>query len=117
MGPIDKQRKYKPKRYDYTLDILCRNNLYDNIILDSYDLVEKHSRLTNRFLRKKPFQPIHQRKYVVVKGDSETRMKLKRKLKPRYLCTPQDKELKIKLKKTGEKILLKDSPETLLAKH
>ena len=97
--PIEKQKKYKPKRHDYSLEILCKNNLYDNVVFNTREMIEKNFRLTDKVLRSKPFHPIFHRKYSVLMKENELKMILRRKPKSYFSCTADCNELKISLKK------------------
>ena len=97
--PIEKQKKYKPKRHDYSLEILCKNNLYDNVVFNTREMIEKNFRLTDKVLRRKPFHPIFYRKYSVLKKENELKMILRRKPKSYFSCIANCNELKISLKK------------------
>merc|ERR1712200_174 len=96
--PEEKLKKYKPKRYDYTLEILCKNNLYDNILVSVNNLVSRHEKLYQKFLRKRPFFPPNYKKYSLEKGTRETLLKLKRIQKPIFKSS-LDSNLKMRIVK------------------
>ena len=96
--PKEKQKNFKPKRYDYSLEILCKNNLYDNIIYNMNEMMERHIVLTERYMRKKPFDPLVLPRYSIVQKD-ESKLVLTRKTKSHYSCTVDDVDLKLNFKK------------------
>ena len=95
----EKQRTYKPKRYDYSLDILCRNNLYDNLVFNSNQMMETHADLTQRFMRRKPFDPVVGRKYAVSQKSCDLKIVLEKKKRPEFSCLVNAVDLKLNLKK------------------
>ena len=95
--PSEKQHKFKPKRYDYSINILCRNNLYDNALVTANLLLKNHEDIYEKFLIKRPFFPPRYRKYKVEKGSNDTTLKLKKKQKSLFQCFTEAQDLKLKL--------------------
>ena len=58
--PAEKRPKFKAKRRDFTLEILCRNNLYDNIVRNSLELLSRMEDLLSLCRNIRPFSKNYQ---------------------------------------------------------
>merc|ERR1711915_26671 len=84
--PQEKKAKFKPRRQDFSLELLCGNNLFDNIIIESSAVLkEVESALylaskSSRFVRQKKL------KYKMVNSSNEMVLSIRRMKSPKYLA-------------------------------
>ena len=95
--PMEKRLKFKPCRQDFTLELLCGNNLFDNIIIESGAVLKEVESVI--YLASKSPKIVKQRKvqFMLNKSSKEFGFTLKRIKVPKYMAkTVADDKLLLK---------------------
>eukprot|EP00092_Neocalanus_flemingeri_P012486 GFUD01013459.1.p1 GENE.GFUD01013459.1~~GFUD01013459.1.p1 ORF type:complete len:2839 (+),score=729.45 GFUD01013459.1:442-8517(+) len=84
--PMEKRAKFKPKRQDFTLELLCGNNLFDNIIIESDAILKEVESVL--YLASKCPKIIKQKRqeFILTKSSNECGFSLKRIRSPKYMA-------------------------------
>ena len=95
--PMEKRLKFKPCRQDFTLELLCGNNLFDNIIIESGTVLKEVESVI--YLASKSPKIVKQKKiqFMLNKSSKEFGFTLKRIKVPKYMAkTVADDKLLLK---------------------
>merc|ERR1712013_674440 len=84
--PMEKRPKFKPRRQDFTLELLCGNNLFDNIIIESGAVLKEVESVI--YLASKSPKIVKQKKlqFKLNKSSKEFGFTLKRMKVPKYMA-------------------------------
>ena len=95
--PPEKRLKFKAKRRDFSLEILCGNNLYDNIVRNSRDVLTSMENLLTVCRTDSPFSKgCRTVRFVVLSASkSPLQMIIKRVVEPVYECCAVGKVLRL----------------------
>lgn len=96
--PIEKRAKFKAKRRDFSLEILCRNNLYDNIVRNSASIMNRMEELLSLCRCLRPFSNKRRDVRFVATSKSPLQLVLKRVCPPVYECCVEGKILRLRQK-------------------
>ena len=97
---VEKRAKYKPKRHDFSLKLLCSNNLYNNILVES-DRTLKELEGIHYLVKNCSKLVKNKTKLYSLKKTNGLKTSLKRLQHHKYSCTPTE-NLKIFLYKIPE---------------
>jgi len=95
--PMEKRAKFKPRRHDFTLELLCGNNLFDNIIIESGAVLKEVESVL--YLASKTPKIVKQKKiqFKLNKSSKELGFTLRRIKSPKYMArTVTDNKLVFK---------------------
>merc|ERR1719206_1002609 len=84
--PMETRPKFKPRRQDFTLELLCGNNLFDNIIIESGAVLKEVESVI--YLASKSPKIVKQKKleFKLNKSSKEFGFTLKRMKVPKYMA-------------------------------
>ena len=99
---VERRAKYKPKRHDFSLQLLCSNNLYNNILVDAENILKEMKAV--QFLARHCSGLITRKKQLfVTRKLNNSKIALKRLNHNRYSAR-QNGDMKIVLSQFKEKL-------------
>lgn len=99
--PPEKRPKFKAKRRDFSLEILCGNNLYDNIVRSTTQLMYRMEQMVADCRASRPFSKCRPAvRFVVVStsSDAALRIVVRKISRPVYDCSIVGTVVRLKLK-------------------
>ena len=98
--PVERRGKFKPKRHDFSLQLLCSNNLYNNILVDAENILSEMKSV--HFLAGHCSGFVSRKKQMFTKSKlHESKISLKRLKRNKY-SAKQNGEMKILLSQIRE---------------
>ena len=109
---VEKRAKFKPKRHDFTLKLLCSTNLYNNILIETERILKELEE--SQFLVKNCSSLVHKRQqlYSVSKRLDE-KILLKRLRREKYSCKSGENMKLILSKRKSKKNYTQDNGAVL----